>query len=83
MSQAEKVWEHLLKCGFITTRKMAVHPFYINAPHSVIRDLRKKYGAEMILDEWIKKTRKEYNGNGKEEKVTIRFKKYFLAKIEG
>ena len=83
MSQAKKVWEHLLEYGFITARRMAVHPFYINAPHSVIRDLRKKYGAEMILDEWIKKTRKEFNGNGKEEKVTIRFKKYFLAKMEG
>jgi hypothetical protein len=83
MSQAKKVWEYLLKCGFITARKMAVHPFYINAPHSVIRDLRKKYGAEMILDEWVTKTRKVYYGNGKEEKVTIRFKKYFLAKMEG
>ena len=82
MSQAKKVWDHLLKHGSITARKMAERPFYINAPHSVIRDLREKYGASMILDEWITKTRKEYNGKGKEEKITIRYKKYFLNKVE-
>ena len=60
MSQAKKVWEHLLKHG----------------------SLREKYGVNMILDEWITKTRKEYNGKGKEEKVTIRYKKYFLNKLE-
>ena len=49
MSQAKKVWEHLLKHGSITARKMAERPFYINAPHGIIRDLREKYGANMIL----------------------------------
>lgn len=82
MSQTQKVWNHLLKCKFITVRKMSVKPFYINAPHAVIRDLRKKYGANMILDEWVTKTRKVYNGKGKEERVTLRFKKYFLNKME-
>ena len=48
MSQAEKVWAHLLKCKFITVRKMTVKPFYINAPHGVIRDLRKKYVPKIL-----------------------------------
>ena len=72
-----------MKHGSITARKMAERPFFINAPHSIIRDLREKYGANMILDEWITKTRKEYDGEGKEVKVTARYKKYFLTKMEG
>lgn len=82
-TQQTKVWEHLQKNGYITGRQMAEAPFYINASHAVIRDLRAKYGADTILDEWITKTRKEYDGNGKEHKVTIRYKKYFLSKMEG
>ena len=60
----------------------------ISAPHSVIRDIRdseylkKKYGIEDILDEWRTSTRKEYNGEGKEVKVTARYKTYFVKKLE-
>ena len=62
---------------------------YISAPHAVIRDIRdseylkKKYGIEDILDEWRTSTRKEYNGEGKEIKVTARYKAYFVKKLEG
>lgn len=61
----------------------------ISAPHAVIRDIRdseylkKKYGIEDILDEWRTSTRKEYDGEGKEIKVTIKYKQYFLKKLEG
>ena len=61
----------------------------ISAPHSVIRDIRdseylkKKYGIEDILDEWRTSTRKEYNGEGKEVKITARYKAYFVKKLEG
>ena len=62
---------------------------WISAPHAVIRDIRdsellkKKYGIEDITDEWRTKTRIEYNGQGKECKVTTRCKAYFLKKMEG
>ena len=61
----------------------------ISAPHSVIRDIRdseylkKKYGIEDILDEWRTSTRKEYDGEGKEVKITARYKAYFVKKMEG
>ena len=61
----------------------------ISAPHSVIRDIRdseylkKKYGIEDILDEWRTSTRKEYDGKGKEVKITARYKAYFVKKLEG
>ena len=61
----------------------------ISCPYSVIRDIRdseylkKKYGIEDITDEWRTKTRTEYNGEGKEYKVTTRCKAYFLKKMEG
>lgn len=61
----------------------------ISAPHSVIRDIRdseylkKKYGIESITDEWRTSMRKEYDGEGKEVKVTVRYKQYFLKKLEG
>lgn len=61
----------------------------ISAPHSVVRDIRdsaklkKKYGIEDITDEWRTKTRIEYNGQGKEYKVTTRYKAYFVKKLEG
>ena len=62
---------------------------YISAPHAVIRDIRdsemlkKKYGIESITDEWRTGVRKEYNGEGKEVKVTVKYKQYFLKKLEG
>ena len=61
----------------------------ISAPHSVIRDIRdseylkKKYGIEDITDEWRTSTRKEYDGEGKEVKITARYKAYFVKKLEG
>jgi hypothetical protein len=45
--------------------------------------LKTKYGIEDITDEWRTTYRKEYNSKGKEVKVTIKYKQYFLKKLEG
>ena len=45
--------------------------------------MKKKYGIEDLLDEWRTSTRKEYDGEGKEVKITARYKAYFVKKLEG
>ncbi len=77
MTQQDRVLKYMQKNGSITSLEM-FDKFYIVAPHGIIRDLRKKY---TILDEWVTKTRKEYDGEGKEKKVTIKYKRYFLDKL--
>lgn len=47
-SQNQKVFEYLKRNGSITALEMFKY-FYICCPHSVIRDLRKKYE---ITDVW-------------------------------
>lgn len=81
MSQHNKVWQHLLKYGSITSLEM-FNRYYICCPHAIIRDLRKLH-PEVIKDIWVDRTRIERNegGNnkkGKEKKVSIRYKMYFL-----
>lgn len=80
MTQSDKVWKHLNKYGTITSLEMFTN-YYICCPHAIIRYLRKIYGNDSIKDTWIQKTRKEYNAKGKEETVTVRYKKYFLDKV--
>lgn len=75
------VLNHLETKGKITTRQMEVHPFYINCPYRIIDDLRDRYGLS-ILDEYITKTKKVSIG-GKVQKVTDRYKKYYLEKMAG
>ena len=82
MNRNERVWQYLNDRGSITNYEIQ-NRFYSTCPHSIIRDLRKKYGYETISDRWITKMRKEYNGEGKEIKVTMRYKEYFLKKMEG
>lgn len=82
MSKNERVWQYLKAKGSITNLEIQ-KIFHSTCPHSIIRDLRKKYGYATISDKWVTKMRKEYNGSGKEVKVTIRFKEYFLKKMEG
>lgn len=55
---------------------------HIGYPLAKIRDLRKQYGYETILDRWIIKTKTETK-NGKKYKVTQRYKQYFLNKLDG
>ena len=80
-SQNKKVWDYLQKHNKITAYEM-FDKFNICHPPSRIRDLRRKYGYDTISDRWITKTRKEYDGEGKEQKVTVRYKEYFLQKME-
>lgn len=81
-SQNNKVWEYLQHYNCITAYEM-FEKFNICHPPARIRDLRKRYGYGTILDRWIIKTRKEYDNNGKEHKVTQRYKQYFLNKLNG
>lgn len=90
MSQQERVINYLKIKGDegISTLDMSQR-LYISSPHAVIRDIRKnymlktKYGIEDITDEWRTTYRKEYNSKGEEVKVTIKYKQYFLKKLEG
>ena len=90
MSQQERVINYLKIKGDEGISSLDISQrLYISAPHSVIRDIRKndmlktKYGIEDITDEWRTTYRKEYNDKGKEVKVTIKYKQYFLKKMEG
>ena len=61
MTQAAKVLEFLKINKSITALEMIKH-FYITAPHSVIRDLRKKY---TITDDW------EYTNKSKHKRYML------------
>ena len=80
-SKLNLVLNHLQSKGDITTREMEVRPFYINCPYRIIDDLRDRYGIS-ILDEYITKT-KRVKIDGKFQKVTDRYKRYFLEKLDG
>ncbi|MCM1339405.1 MAG: helix-turn-helix domain-containing protein [Muribaculaceae bacterium] len=80
MTQHRKVWNHLLKHGSITSLEM-FNKYFICCPHAIIRDLRKKY-PDSIKDIWVDRTRIERDENGKERKVSIRYKMYFLQQTE-
>lgn len=76
MNKVEEVEKLLIKYGSITSLEI-MQTVYSMCPHSIIRDLREKYGADAITDEWQTKTRvKGYTDKGKELKETIRYKKY-------
>ncbi len=80
-TQNQKVWEYLQNHDYITAYEM-FEKFNICHPPARIRDLRKQYGYETILDRWITKTKTETK-NGKKYKVTQRYKQYFLNKLDG
>ena len=82
MTQEQRVWEKLNKDGSITAIEV-MNVARTTCPHGVIRNLRERYGYNTITDAWESKTKKEYTGGGKEQKVTIRYKRYFLNKLEG
>lgn len=76
MSQQRKVWLHLLKHGSITSLEM-FNKYFICCPHAIIRDLRKLH-PEIIKDMWVDRTRIELDDQGKNKKVSVRYKMYFL-----
>lgn len=78
MTQKERVLNYIKTNGSITSLEM-FNNFYICCPQAVIRDLRKVFD---IQDEWITKKRKEYKADGKEYMHTVKYKRYFLEKLE-
>lgn len=81
MTQEKRVLEHLQKHGSITSLEM-FEKFYICCPQGVIRNIRNKFGYDYVGDLWVTKKRKELTEQGKERTVNIRYKTYFLKKIE-
>ena len=78
-SKTAMVLERLKEKGEITAREMEVSPFYVNCPYRIIKNLRDKYGIN-ILDEPVSKTKKVMVG-GKLRKVTENYKRYFINKV--
>lgn len=79
MSYGEKVWAHLQKHGSITSKGIEQLTGTV-CPHSVIRDIRKKYGYDILTYEDKTKVKKIIE-NGKEVKQTIRYREWFLNKL--
>lgn len=74
MDKTERVESYLRDYGSITSLEI-MQLCYSMCPHSIIRSLRKKHGADAISDEWQEKTNVIFN-NGKQTKQTIRYKRY-------
>jgi hypothetical protein len=81
MSYGDRVWAHLQKYGSITAKGIE-NITGTTCPHGVIRDIRKKYGYDIITFVDRLKTKKVIE-NGKEIKITKRYREYFLNKCEG
>lgn len=81
MTQSTKVLNHLQKHGSITSLEM-FNKFCICCPHSIIRNIRNKFGYDYVQDLWVTKKRKEMTKQGKERTVNIRYKTYFLKKLD-
>lgn len=81
-TQNKKVWEYLNKHGSITSYDM-FDKFNICRASARIFDLRKQYGKDSIISKRESKMRKEYDGEGKEYKVSVNYVRYFLSKFEG
>lgn len=80
-TQNKKVWDYLNKHGSITSYDM-FEKFNICRASARIFDLRKIYGKDAIISKPESKMRKEYDGEGKEYKVSVNYVRYFLAKME-
>lgn len=76
-TQNKRLWAYLLKYGKITAYEM-FDKLNICHPPARIRDLREKYGYDVIVDRWIEKPVKDMK-NGKEITIKQRFKEYFIS----
>ncbi|MCQ2740451.1 MAG: helix-turn-helix domain-containing protein, partial [bacterium] len=75
-----KVLNMLRNREYITNIEI-IEKLNVTCPHGYIRNLRKHFGADFVLDETVnKKTKEMYNG--KMHTVTTNYKKYFLNKFE-
>ena len=68
MSYVDICWQFLQEHGYITAWTIFVK-CNTTCPHGVIRDIRKKYGQDILTHKDVKKTR-TYTENGKEKKET-------------
>ena len=80
MSYGKKVWAHLQKYGSITAKGVE-DITGTTCPHGVIRDIRKKYGYDILTFEDKKKIRFVME-DGKKKKQTIQYREWFLRKLE-
>lgn len=79
-TKAQLVWNKLKQQGEITSIEI-IDITNTTCPHGIIRQLRKRYGYAYISDEWQQKTKKVIGENGKTQKVTVRYKRYFLDEL--
>lgn len=82
MTQQERVLNYLKQNGSITSLEM-FNKFFICCPQAVIRDLRKALGYDVITDIWEHKKRVECKSDGTKVTKSIKYKRYFLKKLEG
>ena len=75
MNKTERVEQYLRDYGSITSLEI-MHLVYSMCPHTIIRDLREKHGADAITDEWQEKTNIIFDGKGKQRRQTTRYKRY-------
>lgn len=76
MSYADICWNFLQKHGFITAWQIHILT-RCTAPHGVIRDIRKKYGYDILTFKDVKKTN-TYIENGKEKRETKTYRIWYL-----
>ena len=75
-SKAADTMELLINNHIITNFEIMLKTRSTN-PQKIIETLRKKFGYNFILDEFIEKPKLIYR-NGKQIKTTERYKKYYL-----
>lgn len=75
-SYTDICWQYLKKYGFITA--WAIHNLTkTTCPHSIIRNIRQKYGYDILTFKDIKKT-KTYQENGKDRRETKTYRIWYL-----
>lgn len=79
-SKTAKVLEALLNKEYVTCSDI-IELTNTTCPHSVIRQLRKIFGYDYILDREVKFFRTFYKDNGQPYKVSDTYKQYFLNKV--
>ena len=76
MQKIRRIEQYLREYGRITSLEI-MQLVYSLCPHTIIRALRKKHGADAITDEWCEKTNINWDDKGKQYSQTIRYKRYY------
>lgn len=80
MNKIERVEQYLRDYGSVTSLEI-FQLVYSMCPHTIIRDLREKYGYAAIEDEWQENTHIYFDEKGKMKRKKIRYKRYFWRGI--